>query len=122
MVELEDIELAHCLADEILGQSLEDLSPPARKLLEAIHAWRPKEEFTRREVSEKLGWPWSQVWTYLRELTKREWALSRGGRPEKIALAWDGREGRVMLGLRSIGEIRALIGSNRADIGRKENR
>jgi len=117
-IELEDIELAHRLADEILGMSFEDLSPPARKLLEAIHRWKPKGLFTRRELSGAIGWPWVQVWTYLRELSEAEWVLDRGGRPRGYELAWDGREGRVCLGLRPIGEIRALVGRKSGSIGR----
>jgi energy-coupling factor transporter ATP-binding protein EcfA2 len=121
-VELADIETAHLLADRILGQSLEDLSPPARKLLEAIHAWRPKGTFTRHEIAAKAGWPWTQVWTYVRELSEAEWLIDKGGRPRRYELAWDGREGRVCLALRSIGEIRAIIGRKSGFIGRREKR
>lgn len=108
-VELEDIGVAHALADAILGQSLEDLSPPARKLLDAIHAWRPKREFTRSEVRERLGWGTGQVWRYVAELAGQEWVLDLGGKPRRYRLSWDGREGRVCLGLRPVREIPALL-------------
>ncbi len=121
-VELADIEVAHRLADQILGQSLEEISPPARKLLEAVHGWKHKGPFTRRELSRTLNWPWTQVWTYVRELAEAEWVIDRGGRPRRYELAWDGREGRVCLGLRSIAEIRARIGGKSASIGRGGNR
>ncbi len=117
-VELGDIEVAHRLADQILGQSMEELSPPARKLLEAIHRWKPKGPFTRRELSRELGWPGVQVWTYVRELSGAEWLIDRGGRPRSYELAWDGREGRVCLGLRSTVEIRAKIGRKSGFIAR----
>ena len=80
-VELCDIEAAHALADQVLGQSMEDLSPPARKLMEAIHRWKPKGVFTRREIARALGWPHVQIWTYVRELAHAEWLIDRGGRP-----------------------------------------
>jgi energy-coupling factor transporter ATP-binding protein EcfA2 len=121
-VELADLETAHRLTDQVLGQSLEDLSPPARKLLEAIHAWRPKGSFTRHEIAAKVGWPWVQVWTYARELSEAEWLIDKGGRPRKYELAWDGREGRVCLALRSIGELRAIIGRKSGFVGRREKR
>lgn len=120
-VELADIEVAHRMADQILGQSLEDLSPPARRLLEAIHAWKPKGSFTRRETREKTGWPWAQVWKYMRDLAEQEWVIDRGGRPRRYELAWDGREGRSILGLRPISEIRALIGRKSRNIAGSEN-
>lgn len=122
LVELSDIEAAHGLFDQVLGQSMEDLSPPARKLLEAIHGWRPKKPFTRRELALSIGWPTTQVWTYIRELSEAEWLLDRGGRPRSYESAWDGREGRVALGLRPIAEIRAKIGRNSGFVGRRENR
>jgi hypothetical protein len=109
-VELEDIETAHRLADTILGQNLEDVSPPARRLLEALYAWRPKGRFTRQEARAALQWPLTQLWTYMGELAQHEWILDRGGRPRQFELAWDGREGKICLGLRSITELRALIG------------
>ncbi len=118
-VELADIEVAHELADAIVGQSMEDLSPPGRRLLEGLFQWRPKGLFTRREASAALAWPGVQVWTYMKELVGREWVLSRGGRPEKLELAWDGREGKVFLGLRPIGEIRAKIAQNSGSFGRR---
>jgi hypothetical protein len=116
-VELEDIDTAHKLADAILGQDLEDLSPPARRLLEAIHAWKPKGPFTRREACRALGWPWVQVWTYTKELVTQEWLLPQGVRPQRLQLAWDGRDGRVCLGLRPIKEIQGDIGLKSGRIG-----
>ncbi len=117
-VELEDIETAHRLADGVLGQNLEDLSPPARRLLESIHAWRPRGLFTRREAIQSLGWPMTQIWTYLKELCEQEWVIDRGSRPRRFDLAWDGREGKVCLGLRSIDQIRGLIERDSASFGK----
>jgi hypothetical protein len=114
-VDLPDIEVANRLADAILGQSLEDLSPPARRLLSAIHAWKP--QFERRALAAHLSWPASQLHKYLRELVEGEWVIDRGGRPRRFDLLWDGREGRVMLGLRSIAEIRAQFGRNSRGCG-----
>lgn len=111
-VELEDIETAHGLADAILGQSLEDLSPPAKRLLEAIYTWKLKGSFTRSQARAQMGWGTTQLWTYLKELSDQEWIIDRGGRPKSYELAWDGREGKIMLGLISIDEIRARFGSH----------
>lgn len=113
-VELSDIEIAHQLADSILGQSLEDLSPPAKKLLEALHNWKLKGLFTRSQARVEFGWGTTQLWTYLKELSEQEWIIDRGGRPKTYEIAWDGREGKVLLGLTSIDEIRARFGSHSA--------
>ena len=121
-VELEDIEVAHRLADELLGQSLEDLSPPARKLLEEIHRWKRRGLFTRRELRAHLAWGTTQLWMYLKELADHEWLIDRGGKPKTYELAWDGREGRVMLGLSSIGEIRARFGRDSGRFGKVRKR
>lgn len=117
-VEFEDIEIAHSVADQLFGQNLSDISPPGRRLLEALFAWRPKALFTRREAERATGWGTTQLWTYLKELTTQEWVIDKGGRPRTFEVAWDGREGRVALGLSSIGEIRRKFGSIRASFGR----
>jgi hypothetical protein len=117
-VELEDIEAAHRVADAVLGQSLDDLSPPAKNLLEALHAWKPgKKLFTRLEARKHLGWGTTQLWTYLKELSDQEWIIDKGGKPKSYELAWDGREGKALLGLSSVGEIRARFGRDSGSFG-----
>ncbi len=117
-VEIEDIQVAHKLCDAILGQSLEDLSPPARRLLEEIYSWRLKGRFTRGEVRGRLGWGMGQVYRYLDELVREEWVLDRGGKPKEYELAWDGREGKVLLGLRSLEDLLAFIREIPKDSGK----
>jgi energy-coupling factor transporter ATP-binding protein EcfA2 len=117
-VEIDDIATAHKLSDAILGQSLEDLSPPARRLLEEIYSWRLKGRFTRGEIRGRLGWGMGQVYKYLGELLHEEWVLDRGGRPKEFELAWDGREGKVLLGLRSMEEILSKFREIPPDSGR----
>jgi hypothetical protein len=116
-VDLADIEIAHRLAESILGQSLSDLSPPARRLLEALYAWKPKGLWTRREAEKATGWGTSQLWTYLKELSGQEWVIDKAGRPRTFEVAWDGRQGKIILGLASIGEIRARFGPNSGRFG-----
>lgn len=83
-VDRTDIKIAHGLVGELLGRGLDDLSPPARRLLGQIQAWRPKEPFTRRQAAEALGWASMPLWRHLTELTEHERVLRRrdGGRWE----------------------------------------
>ncbi len=59
-VTLADIEKANTIANTVLGRSLDDLSPPSRKLLMLIRQMcRDKKEdfhFNRRQIREYSGW------------------------------------------------------------------
>ena len=90
---LEDIEIANRLAPEVLGRSLDELSPQTRHLLEKLKemvAERCKQraidqdkcQFTRRQVREHTGWSEFQVRTHMQRLEDLEY-LAR----------WHGRQG-----------------------------
>jgi len=89
---LEDIEAANRLAHEVLGRSLDELSPQTRRLLlllkEMVRGRCEKEGldpeqclFSRREVRRFTGWTEFQVRTHLNKLEEMEYLLAhRGGR------------------------------------------
>ncbi len=54
---------------------------------------------------------------HLDELVHEEWVLDRGGKPRQFELVWDGREGKVLLGLRSIEEILEAVREIPGDSG-----
>ncbi len=91
-VTLDDIKLANQLAPELLGRSLDELSPQTRNLLEhakTIVRERMAEEeteqqfifFSRRDIRERLGWSVTQVRIHLERLRSFEYIESRSGRP-----------------------------------------
>ena len=96
VVEARDIEIADRIANETLGRSLYDLSPPSRRLLVAIRDWRPEAEFSQRELREKLGWKRTQLAEHVQELVETEYLVRRSlatsaGRRVRYVLDWDGR-------------------------------
>ncbi len=113
-VELQDIELGNRLAVEILGRTLDELSIPARSLLDQLHvmvterAGRLQEAsperpvrgseipFTRKEIREYTGWAQTRTRTHLKELVELEYVVlnsSPSGRLQQYYLLYDG-EGR----------------------------
>ncbi|MCP4255197.1 MAG: DNA primase, partial [Candidatus Scalindua sp.] len=93
-VKISDIEKAHHIANEILGMSLDELSPPSRRLLHFIKKMvterckdkdiTPKEcHFSRREIREYTGWSDFQVKTHIRELEELEYLYSVSGKRGK---------------------------------------
>jgi hypothetical protein len=97
-VDEDDLELANKLAEEILGQNLDDLNRVSRDLLSQIG--RMVEErrarqtdpghdcklqvsdilFTRRDIRAYTGWPHARVHRYLKQLVDMELVLVRSGR------------------------------------------
>jgi DNA primase len=93
-----DLELANKLAEEILGQNLDDLNRVSRDLLAQIermvgermalltdpeqgHHPRVDEiTFTRRDIREFTGWPHMRVARYLKQLVDMELVVARSGR------------------------------------------
>lgn len=93
-----DLELANKLAEEILGQNMDDLNRVSRDLLSQIG--RMVEErivkqtdpeqgikpgvkditFTRRDIREYTGWPYVRVHRYLKQLVDMELVVARSGR------------------------------------------
>jgi DNA primase len=90
-VTLADIYRANELAAEVLGRSLDELSPPSRKLLMLIRRMceeRAGEEdrethFTRRDIREYSGWSDFQVKTHIRQLEELEYLYSTVGKKGK---------------------------------------
>ncbi len=90
-VTLADIYRANELAAEVLGRSLDELSPASRKLLMLIKEMcdQKTEErdiginFTRRDIREYSGWSDFQVKTHIRQLEELEYLYSVMGRKGK---------------------------------------
>ena len=86
----DDIRRANRLAQHALGNSVDELSAPARRLLGEIHAMvkalcEQKKIaardviFTRRTIRERIGWSDWQVRTHIHELETLEYVHARTG-------------------------------------------
>jgi hypothetical protein len=86
----DDIRKANDLARHALAHSVDELSAPARKLLQEIHAMVKTEceakkiaardvIFTRRTIREHIGWSDWQVRTHIHELEQLEYLRARSG-------------------------------------------
>lgn len=93
-----DLELANKLAEEILGQNLDDLNRVSRDLLFQLgrmvqelivkqtdpeQGLKPRVDeitFTRRDIREYTGWPHARVHRYLKQLVDMELVVPRSGR------------------------------------------
>jgi DNA primase len=104
---LDDVERANRLANEVLGQSLDELARPSRALLSSIYSMVkeisekrdiPLDEvyFTRRMIREHTGWTDWQVRTHIKQLEALEYVRVRIG-------AW-GKEYAYMLQYQGQGE------------------
>ena len=89
-VTLDDIAIANRLADAVLGRSLDELPPQARKLLalltRMVHEIAARERveartihFSRRAVREYTGWTDFQVRVHLAKLEALEYVLAHRG-------------------------------------------
>ena len=121
-VTLDDIDKANKLANEVLGQSLDDLANPSRTLLSAIYnmvedmADKAIEViyFTRRMIREYTGWTDWQIRAHIKQLEELEYLYTRIGSRGKeyaYALNYKGQEdnGKCYLNLTPVEEIRKLI-------------
>ncbi|MDI6758660.1 MAG: CHC2 zinc finger domain-containing protein [Candidatus Omnitrophota bacterium] len=104
-VDLKDIEIANSIANQILGRSLDEMSPPARRLLLEIKKLVDKlclEQnilqdrciISRRDIREFTGWSDYQVRTHIRELEELEYLIPASGSKGKrftYQLVWDGQ-------------------------------
>jgi len=100
-----DIALANRLANQILGNSIDELPPQTRRLLVELYDWVQSEckrleieqsefEFTRRRVRESLGWGQTQLQLHFKRLQDMEYLLIRRGSHGSTIfykLLWDGR-------------------------------
>jgi hypothetical protein len=125
-VTLEDIERANRLANEILGRSLDELSPPSRSLLRIIHEMvlvrckelgiEPKDyRFTRRDIREWSKWSDAQIKRHIRELEELEYLYSVTGKKGKeyvyeLLYSGQGESGKAFfMGLVDVGELRRKL-------------
>ena len=109
-VTLHDIAQANTIANEVLGRSLDELSPPSRKLLGLIREMCEQQAekddrekyFSRRDIREYAGWSDFQVKTHIRQLEELEYLYSVAGRKGKeyvyeLAPAHGGEDGKPFL-------------------------
>jgi hypothetical protein len=108
--------LAHRLAHEVLGRTLDELPPQTRRLLQTLNGWageectrlavrRPEFRFSRRQVRELTGWGDTQLKIHLARLAELEYLLVhrvKAGQGFEYELLYDG-EGeageRFLMGL-----------------------
>jgi len=131
-VTLQDIEIANELCNEVLGQSLDDMPPHTKKLLELIYEMVQKEcenqgidhehyLFTRRQVREYTGWSHSQLKHHLPRLTDLEYLILHRGRDRsqhRYELLYKGegeKKDRFMLGLIDIEELKKRMKNHHYD-------
>ena len=125
LVTLDDITKANEIAAEVLGRSLDELSPSSRKLLILIKdmseqkAEKGMEEitFTRRDIREFSGWSDFQVKTHVRQLEELEYLYSitgRKGREYVYELIYQGNgeenndsDKKFMIGLADIEDVKS---------------
>ena len=125
-VTLEDIDKANSLANEVLGQSLDELAKPSRTLLSLIYKMVKEiadkrnlsiEEifFTRRMIREYTGWSDWQIKAHIKQLEEMEYLHVRiGARGKQYAYALNYRgqgedSGKCYLNLTPVAEIKKLL-------------
>jgi len=125
-VTLEDIDNANSLANEVLGQCMDELAKPSRTLLSLIYKMVKQimdkkditiEEiyFTRRMIREFTGWTDWQVRAHIKQLEEMQYLYARVGRKGKeyaYALNYKGQAeegGKCYLNLTPVEEIKKLI-------------
>jgi DNA primase len=131
-VTLEDIDAANTLANEVLGQSLDELPKPSRTLLEAVYKLVqdlakkrniPVDDvlFNRRMIREYIGWTDWQIKTHIKQLEELEYLHVRMGAQGKqysYALNYNGQgenSQRFYLNLTPVQEIKKLIKQDKED-------
>jgi 5S rRNA maturation endonuclease (ribonuclease M5) len=125
-VTLNDIEKANTLASEILGRTLDELSPPSRLLLKMIRDMveaeckrqniEPKSYcFTRKDIREWAKWSDFQIKCHIRQLEDLEYIYSVVGKKGKeyiyeLLYPGGGEDGKpFLMGLTSIEELKKKI-------------
>ena len=125
-VTLNDIEKANTLASEILGRTLDELSPPSRLLLKMIREMveaeckrqniEPKAYcFTRKDIREWAKWSDFQIKCHVRQLEDLEYIYSVVGKKGKeyvyeLLYPGGGEDGKpFLMGLTSIEELKKKI-------------
>lgn len=125
-VTLTDIDKANRIANEVLGQSLDELARPSRTLLNSIYKMvnetakankTPVEDifFTRREIRETMGWSDWQIKTHIKQLEEMEYLYIRMGSRGKeyaYALNYKGQgedNNKFFLNLTPVEEIKKVM-------------
>jgi 5S rRNA maturation endonuclease (ribonuclease M5) len=125
-VTLNDIEKANTLASEILGRTLDELSPPSRLLLKMIREMveaeckrqniDPKAYcFTRKDIREWSRWSDFQIKCHVRQLEDLEYIYSVIGKKGKeyvyeLLYPGGGEDGKpFLMGLTSIDQLKAKV-------------
>ena len=120
---LDDIVKANEIAGEVLGRSLDELSPPSRRLLMLIREMSEKagreekgklreHRFNRRQIREYSGWSDFQVRTHMAQLEELEYIFAASGRRGKeyvyeLIYEGGGEDGRpFLIGLIDIEQLR----------------
>ena len=123
----EDIDAANRLANEVLGQCLDELAPPSGTLLSGIYDMVKEmvkknevsmEEvyFTRRMIREYMGWSDWQIKVHIKQLEEMEYLhirIGSRGKEYAYALNYKGQgeeKSRFYLNLTPIEEIKKLMG------------
>ena len=125
-VSLDDIEKANKLANEVLGQSLDELAKPSRTLLSGIYNMVKEETekggipiehffFNRRMIREYINWTDWQIRAHIRQLEEMEYLgvrMGAQGKQYSYALNYKGQaeeEGRCYLNLTPVEEIKKQL-------------
>lgn len=122
-VTIEDIALANTLAAEVLGRSLDELSPHTRNLLQEIKKMTDQLAkvqnkkiddiaFTRRDIREYTGWSYWQVYDHLKPLLDMEYlvlqAESRNRPMYKLLWNGEGADGnKFVMGLINVESLKS---------------
>jgi len=131
-VTLEDIDAANALANQVLGQSLDELSRPSRALLESVYKMvkdqatkqnLPVDEFyfNRRQIREYIGWTDWQIKTHIKQLEQLEYlhvCMGAQGKRYSYALNYNGQgetSDRFYLNLTPVEEIKKLIKKDKGE-------
>ncbi len=112
-VEPSDIAVANGLAGEVLGRSLDELSPQTRNCLMLTHRYASEQSkatgvsrhafrFTRRDLREAIGWSDFQVRMHLGKLVELEYLIVHRGKQGRrfvyeLLYQGEGREGQPFL-------------------------
>jgi len=109
----------------VLGRSLDELSPPSRRLLAIIKEMaeaagrdgkKPREySFNRRQIREYCGWSDFQVRTHMKELEELEYLFAATGKRGKeyvyeLVYTGGGEDGRpFLIGLIDMEQLRKKV-------------
>ena len=131
-VTLADIDRANRIANEVLGQSLDELARPSRTLLDGIYGMVGKiaEQnsaalddvyFTRRMIREHMGWSDWQIKVHIKQLEELEYLhirIGSRGKEYAYALNYKGQgedNSRFYLNLTPVEEIKKLMKKDKGD-------